>query len=241
MQRNNKISDVFEMNLVRFARVLIPGAMILGSALANANTVTYILDQSNALDDNVDYLSVMITDDTEGQLDFRVTTLSALSELAGENYGIQSFGLDLLADLLPGDESGEDQFSSLDFLLPEGWRVQFDKGMSEAGMFDVRIFGTGSSRLDPLEFSVTGLDLDDIPTSFAAHVAGFEFLTGECEPGDGEREFEGESGNESGCGALITSAFFYGGRPAEVPLPPAIILLLSGLLAMAGFARRPHS
>lgn len=220
------------MGLVKLARALISGAVLLGSAMANASTVTYILDQSNALDDNIDYLSVMISDGTEGQLDFRVTTLSALGELAGENYGIQSFGLNLLGDLLPD----EGQLSSLNFLLPEDWEVQFNKGMSEAGLFDVRISGTGSSRMDPLEFSVTGLNLVDISTNFAAHVAGFEFLAGECEPGDGEYALEG--GSEDGCGEMITSAFFYGGRVSEIPLPPAIILLLSGLLGMAGIARR---
>jgi len=228
MKLTNKSNAVFEMSLVKFARALISGAMLLGTAMANANTVTYILDQSNVLDDNVDYLSVMISDDTEGQLDFRVTTLSALSDLAGENYGIQSFGLNVL--------SGEGQLSSVDFLLPEDWDVQFNKGMSEAGMFDVRLSGTGSSRQDPLVFSVTGLDLDDISTNFAAHVAGFDFLAGECEPGDGEHVFEG--GNEDGCREVISSAFFYGGRVSEIPLPPAIMLLLSGLLGMAGIAHR---
>jgi len=232
MKLKIKSNAVFEISLVKFARALISGAMLLGPAMANASTVTYILDQSNVLDDNVDYLSVTISDDTEGQLDFRVITLSALSELAGENYGIQSFGLNLLDDLL----SGEDQLSSVEFLLPEDWKVQFNKGMSEASKFDVRLSGTGSSRQDPLEFSVTGLDLDDISTNFAAHVAGFEFLAGECEPGDDEHVLEG--GNEGGCQEVITGAFFYGGRVSEIPLPPAILLLLSGLLGMVGITHR---
>ena len=189
------------INLVWLSRVLFSCALLLGPTLANATTVTYILDQSNVLADDVDYLSVMISDNTQGQLDFRVSTLSALSDQAGNNYGIQSFGLNS-----PGDLSM--------FILPDGWSAQYNKTMNEAGMFDVRLAGTGSSRQDPLMFSVIGLTLEDVTPEFAAHVAGFEYAMG------------------------VSSAFFYGGRPAEVPLPATAIIFLSGIFGLAGFARR---
>lgn len=179
-------------------------------AQGRAATVDYVLDHSNSFKDITDYLMVSISDDTEGQLDFRVKTLEVLEEMAGDNYGIQSFGLNFTG--LSADLSGDQ------FLLPEGWRLQFNKGMSEAGRFDVRIMGTGHTRLDPLEFSILGLTLDNIEAGFAAHVAGF-------------METHGNPG----------SAFFYGERlvpPPEIPLPASVWLFGSGLLGLVGVARR---
>ena len=172
-----------------------------------AATVDYVLDQSNTLADGTDYLAVSISDVTADQLDFRVATLPVLADMAGGNYGIQSFGFNFSS------------LSTVEFLLPEGWRLQYNKNMSEAGKFDVRIMGTGKSRLDPLEFSLRGLDLT-IEAGFASHVAGF-------------MAFDGYPG--------VSSAFFYGDRlipPPEIPLPPAVWLFGSGLLGLLGAARR---
>lgn len=202
------------------------------STSSQAATVGYILDQSNTLADNVDYLSVIINDDVEGQLDFWVETLPALGGMAGDNFGIQSFAFNLGELVLPeSDRSDIDGLLAESFLLPDGWRVKFNKRMSEAGRFDVRISGTGSTRQDPLHFSVIGLSLDDIYTDFAAHVAGFNLLpvAGEC-----NRDLYGEDG----CGDRITGAFFYGNTEFVVPVPAAIWLFGSGLIGLAGFMRR---
>lgn len=171
-----------------------------------AATVDYVLDQSNTLADGTDYLGVSISDSTPDQLDFRVDTLPALADKAGGNYGIQSFAFNFSS------------LSTVEFLLPEGWRLQYNKNMSEAGLFDVRIMGTGRSRQDPLEFSVLGLTLDSVEAGFASHVAGFT-------------AFDGYPG--------VSSAFFYGDRlVSEVPLPAAMWLFGSGLLGLLGVARR---
>jgi hypothetical protein len=81
--------------------------------------------------------------------------------------------------------------------------------MSEFGEFDIRLSGTGSTRVDLLSFTVTGAT---VGTYFAAHVAGFDI------------------GGE-------TSAFF-AGSTNEVPIPPAMWLLGSGLIGLVGVARR---
>lgn len=230
--------------------------MVLMSPV-RAATVNYVLDHSNVFADITDYLSVSISDNTPGQLDFQVKTLEVLENMAGNNYGIQSFAFNFIGE--PADWSIDD------FLLPEGWRVQENKGMSEAGRFDVRIKGTGHSRLDPLQFSVLGLTLESIEAGFAAHVAGFtgyedgypgeheghrgehEGHRGEHEAHRGEhegryweeirREWEEHEGRHH-----AGSAFFYGDKlvtpPPEVPLPAAVWLFASGLLGLAGAARR---
>lgn len=202
------------MNMKNHISILSAAALLLLVTQARAATVDYILDQANSLADGIDYLAVSISDDTPDQLDFQVETLPVLGSKAGSNYGIQSFAFNfstLIADL-----------STVEFLLPEGWRLQYNKGMSEAGRFDVRIMGTGSSRLDPLLFSITAenISLEAVAAGFAAHVAGFMALDGH--PG-------------------VSSAFIYGDRlvpPAAIPLPAAVWLFGSGLLGLAGVARR---
>ena len=191
-------------------------AALLGISRAEAASVQYMLDQSNALEDGVDYLMVTISDDQPGQLDFLVETQPALKEIAGNNFGIASFGF----NLVPEVELSRHNKDKL--LLPEKWRVRFKKGMGEAGKFDVRLMGTGQTRQDPLQFSVLDLGLEDIIPGFASHVAGFEL------------EHCGLEGKQ-----CISSAFFYGDRQvSEVPVPAAFWLFGSGMLLLGRIATR---
>jgi hypothetical protein len=218
------------MHIRKYLQSLLWLALLITSTPSLAVTVGYIMGQSNALADDVDYLSVVINDDTDGQLDFWVETLPALSDIAGDNYGIQSFAFNF-SDFMHPDGEGDDIDDLLagSFILPDGWRVQYNKGMSEAGQFDVRIIGSGDTRQDPLHFSVIGLSLDDIFTDFAAHVAGFDLGLGDC-----NHDVYGDDG----CGDGINSAFFYGNREFVVPVPAAVWLFGSGLLGLMGVARR---
>ena len=195
----------------------IVGTLLVAALLlvtrTEAASVQYMLDQSNTLKDNIDYLLVTISDDQSGRLDFLVETQAALSGIAGHNFGIASFGFNLAGGMGLTEEN---------FLVPDKWKVQFNKGMSEAGKFDVRLLGTGQTRQDPLQFSVLSLGLEDIVPGFASHVAGFEL------------EHCGLDGKHG-----ISSAFFYGDRlVSEVPIPAAIWLFGSGILLLGRIATR---
>lgn len=214
---------------------------------AEAASVQYMLDHSNTLEDGVDYLLVTISDNQPGQLDFLVATQPSLSEMAGGNFGIASFGFNF-------DVEGE--IYKDNFLLPDGWKVQFNKGMSEAGKFDARIMGTGQARQDPLQFSVLGMSLEDIIPGFASHVAGFETEHGDSwdEHPDFDKEhpafnrehpdfadFDREHPDFEGM-RHVSSAFFYGDRlVSEVPVPAAFWLFGSGMLLLGRIASRRRS
>lgn len=202
-------------------------ASILLPTLASAASVSYYLNQSNQLPDGTNYLEVTVTDsgNPAGPLDFTVQTLAPLSTVSGSNFGIQSFGV----GVKPGVSTAGVKVTS----LPAGWNVRPYLKMSQFGTFDVGLFGHGYSRMDPLTFQVTGLSLTDLEPFFAAHVAGFDWVSGV-----GGAQGSGVDGWGSPGGG-ISSAFFAGAAdPAPVPLPAALWLMLGGLGALGAFARR---
>ena len=193
------------------------------SAPATAASVAYILDQSNALPDGVDYVQVTISDSeiTEGDIDFVVEVLAESLPEAGSNFGLQSFYLN--ADegiVVTGDNV---------LIDTSGWKVNNDRNAGGSfGKYEIALKGTGNSRTETLEFSISGIDDDTIhsyaigsslnPSSgefFAAHIAGF-----------------------SGDPHEVTSAKFAGS--ALVPLPPALFLFASAL-GLIGWRRRRAS
>lgn len=201
----------------RFLRYGVFACMLLfASTAARAASVSFYLDQSNKLPDGTNYLSVMLTENLSGGVDFLVQTLNPLNGIAGRNFGIQKFGFNFTSNT-PYEITG----------LPDYWRVKKDKQMSEFGRYDIRLQGKGKARTDTLAFTVGGVALADFDDFFAAHVAGFEWC-----PDDSQKKRKWCSGKE-----CVSSAYF-GGSVSQVPVPAAVWLFGSGLLGLVGVAKR---
>ncbi len=240
MDRYSKIAG-------RFLRHGLVAGMLMFAALpAHAASVSFFLDQSNKLPDGTNYLSVMLTENETGGVDFLVKTLAPLNAIAGSNFGIQKFGFSFADGAwgeiseLPdrqrgkskrhGDDFGKHETETLDEIsgLPDHWRVQNNKHMDGFGKFDIRLAGKGKARTDTLSFTVNGVSLSDFGSLFSAHVAGFEW----CKIDDEQR-------NRCGGKDCTTSAYFAGSMSvSQVPIPAAAWLFGSGLLGLIGVARR---
>lgn len=173
----------------KLLRSLFPVAasLALAAGSAQAASISYLLDQSNALPDGTNYLQVTVADGMDGAIDFTVEVLGPLSSIADGNFGMTSFAFNVIAGGFAeaGDITG----------LPDGWRARNGKRMDGFGLFDIKLQGRGWARTDSLTFSITGIDGDTVEDYaglshgnarqghqfFAAHVAGFEY--GECDDG----------------------------------------------------------
>src|SRR3989344_8043606 len=99
-------------------------ALMFAALPARAASVSFFLDQSNALPDGINYLSVMLTENLSGGVDSLVQTLDPLNDIAGRHFGIQKFGFNF---------SGSSSYEITG--LPDYWRIKEDKRMSEFGRF----------------------------------------------------------------------------------------------------------
>jgi hypothetical protein len=255
---------------IAIAAVLTSG--VLGAGSLQAASVSYDLTLSNDgtgnIPDGASYASVTI-DDTGGTglINFTVTILdSILTDNAGDNFGLQDFGFNVLT---PGDATGlvtaditnlpTDWIADVSFTPPNSGGTAMDG----FGKFDVAVDNTGTTRLDPLTFSIDlGLDqtatddiFDYIAASvlgsgdgpfFAAHIVGFNDLN-PLPPADDPEDGMGDCYDTTGMGDytaacnFLTSVWVAGDTPvppAEVPVPAAVWLFGSGLLGLVGIARR---
>ena len=217
------------MGIAAMAKRHLAAALLIGlfsATSSQASSVSFYLDQSSGLLDGVNYLQVTIADGADGAIDFTITTLQPLLDIAGSNFGIEKFAFNVAGDL----DAGRDNVTA----LPSGWLTGHNGLVSGFGTYDLIVDMQGSSPQDPLTFSVTGIDLDTVlsyvdlssgdspqgPSFFSVYVGGFNF--GDC--GDNER-------SSKNC---YTGAFFGGAKAEAVPAPPAIWLLgnaVAGLIA----------
>lgn len=195
--------------------------LALVSAQAGAAMISYYLDQSNVLPGGVNYAQVTISDSTTttGDIDFSVAVIASSFDLSdATNFGMQTFSFNY-------DTALTVNASNIININPVSWSISQDVNAGGGfGKFEFQLSGTGNSRTELLNFSISNVAGDSIndyaissilkPSSdefFAAHIAGY-----------------GVNGGDS--------AQFAGSSP--VPVPAAVWLFGSGLIGLVGVARR---
>jgi hypothetical protein len=201
-------------------RSMIFAVLLVGfGGIANASTVSYVLDKSNPFLGDDDFLRVTISDNANGaDIDFRVDVSRDAFPRPGSNFGMDSFFFNYNQSLNVG-------VSNIVDIDPSAWDILTDKNTGGGfGKFEFSLKGDGATRTELLGFTIAGVDGDSVfdyavgnadssGEFFAAHVAGF---------------------NSSD----ITSVKVAGSTLAPVPLPAAAWLLPPALLGLSRFTRR---
>jgi len=206
---------------MKFARIHALAAFALLAVMsmpAKAASVSYFLDQSNDLPNGTNYAIVTIEDGVGGDIDFTVEVIESAFPTPLSNFGMQAFFFNY-------DQSLNVDMANIVDVDPASWDIREDKNAGGGfGKFEFQAMGNGSTRTSVLTFSITGVSgdtvdsyaigrADDTDEFFAAHIAGYD---------------DGVSGSTSGKFAGST----------VVPVPAAVWLMGSGLLALAGLRRK---
>lgn len=202
------------MNKQVLKSVLATALMTAGAA--QASSISYYLDQSNALPDNANYLMVTIADGLSDAIDFTVQTLGLLAP--GSNFGIQKFSFNGPA-LTAANVIG----------LPDNWTMNVASSISEFGKYINNEAGKGGGRVDPLTFSIVGI-AGDKPEDYAVAAApGLEFFTAHVA---GFTNFGRVNSTYFGGSSLVVPP------SSVVPVPAAAWLLISGMVGLVTVSRR---
>jgi len=214
-------------NISRMARnAALTSTLLTGLAAGSthAASISFNLDQSNIGLALNNYLTVTISDSTTttGDIDFSVAVNSANYPGSFSNFGMDNFYFNY-------DNSLTVSTSNIADIDPSSWQIKTDKNAGGGfGFFEFDLKGSGSTRTELLSFSISGVTGDSIDSYaigygggtglayFAAHVAGFD----------------AGSGITSGKFATVADPV------SIVPVPAAAWLFGSGLIGLAGFARK---
>jgi hypothetical protein len=198
-------------------------------AAAPVQAASYFLDRADELADGINYLQVTVTDGADGAIDFTVTPLQALLDLADDDFEIRRFTFNVLGDV----ELDRNNFVG----LPDSWKGAGTRRMDGFGRFEYAVEGTGPVHITSLAFSIVGIDGDTPETYvdlsrdpgkegaalFAARIRGLLE--------------EGPCNDKGKCGShRINNAIIGGG--SEVPLPATAWMFLTGLAGALIRARR---
>lgn len=213
-------------NMTKVARNTALSSMLLTGLMmssAQAASISYSLNQTNIGLAEQDYLTVTISDSTTtvGDIDFNVVVNTANYPGSLSNFGMDNFYFNY-------DNSLSVNSSNISDIDPSSWSVKTNKNAGGGfGFFEFDLKGSGSSRTELLSFSISNVSGDSIQSYaigyegatelayFAAHVAGFD----------------AGSGVTSGKFATVAD-------PMVVPVPAALWLFGSGLIGLAGFAKK---
>jgi hypothetical protein len=205
------------MKAKQLLSALFVGLLGMAAQPALASSVTYYMDQSNALANDVNYGSVLVDDGT-GDLDFTVNVIDP------EGWRFSSFYFSLGGTL--GDVTVN---------APSQWNVDSGMNVSEFGAFTDGVYGSGAPRLkSTFTFTVAStvsLTLDNL----VLNSSGYRFASQMKCATQGGNACSG-AGTDSN-GDPITSHWVANGVPA-VPLPAAVWLFGSVLLGFGALKRK---
>lgn len=194
---------------------------------AQADTATYYLDQSNiesVMPDGTDYLKVVIDSTTAGSATFDVTPVYGF--ILGSNFGLQAFGFNY---------GGSNTITGSNFSgLATGWTIDLPppSGMDGFGKYDFIVQTTGSNRLLPLSFTISGLG-----GARSADTLGYFAKLSSGTAGQGNQYFAAQLAGFATSDVNITSGYFAGSSVTPVPEPETYALMLAGL-GLIGFMFR---